>query len=1174
MKPIKFPHHQQITLLIGILMVPLFLLFHNATSAPSGGPGSYDPTSLLTYYHAQAATCTATNHTACPGEVTQTTYKQGPLFLSPPGCTKPTTSMIDMSGCGFSLLALSEPLPTKTVIFRGTGVYTTSFTAFDQYALPTGKQEYSSAYSIASGLVSTFPTRTSSFSYYYNEAPIVGDPNALNDHILGLPATSVVSGGDTVTTTYLATGKPSSIVKNGIEIDYTYDSNGNLYQEFNWRGGTKMLRATHSNYVLGMAQSTAKPDGSLFKQSVNAADGTITSKTDALGNTSGYTYDLNYRLSGIIYPAASSSPAPVVITHPDENSMITQRGSKAVTTYYDVLGREIQKTIQDLNNPANSITTTKSYDPDGRLTFQSLPVTGAASLIGDYNSYDVLNRLVSQTHANGAITNYRFTAPDSLTITRPTGESTIEKSLSYGSPSISNLVEKDENLVGSPTNSSQTVVTKITRDIEGKILQVNQAGVIRQFAYDSNQRLSQITEPERATIVLGYYAGSTLLQTQTVGSRAPIAFSYDALDRPLSTTYSTQPNDNVTYSYDLNGRLISASTPLSSVVTTYDSLGNQLSNSISIDGYSFEIDSSYDSEDRKVSITYPDPSGFTSLNGASRNKLLLSYDGIGRVISESDLSQKILSSVSYNPNGIYSLIAYNNGVNSNLSLTVDQRPMQLQIAGGSLPISLLYSYDPNGNVSSITDQNVPGYNQIFTYDGMNRLTSASYPNGAGLLPTGAPFPSLGGQINYSPTGDILSYGEFAKAPTSLNYNATTQLLTSTTGPVSMSYTYNDYGQMLSNSINSFNYDPNFNLTSISQVSTGAAVAYYTYDARDLRVKKVVSSGRVTYYAYIGSQLAFEATQSLGTKEYFYLGNNLISARSVSTSGVASYAYYHFNPIQSTIAQSDPSKNIIQEHYNAYGSELLPNSSFTSAIDLRFAGHVSDDESGLIYMNSRYFDPRIARFIEPDPVDFRESNTLSFNKYAYANNNPLRFIDPDGRDGVRADSDTSDRKEKQEEKSNNDSDEAKDNGTSSPSTGPGGSSNRLNLTYIPRESAASGAPSPCNSVICGGSANSQGSNRVETPASSNGPSTNNQRVAKVFSGLDRKMSSSNAVEDQAKEIRENLNQLCEKLREQATFSLGNGNQLELNSRGFSLKNQDGSASVDITKSGLSFQMKVK
>jgi len=62
----------------------------------------------------------------------------------------------------------------------------------------------------------------------------------------------------------------------------------------------------------------------------------------------------------------------------------------------------------------------------------------------------------------------------------------------------------------------------------------------------------------------------------------------------------------------------------------------------------------------------------------------------------------------------------------------------------------------------------------------------------------------------------------------------------------------------------------------------------------------------------------------------------------------------------------------------------------------FTGHMEDGATGLTYMQARYYDPTAMRFLSPDPVGVDTSTGSNFNRYNYANNNPYRFTDPDGR----------------------------------------------------------------------------------------------------------------------------------------------------------------------------------
>lgn len=67
----------------------------------------------------------------------------------------------------------------------------------------------------------------------------------------------------------------------------------------------------------------------------------------------------------------------------------------------------------------------------------------------------------------------------------------------------------------------------------------------------------------------------------------------------------------------------------------------------------------------------------------------------------------------------------------------------------------------------------------------------------------------------------------------------------------------------------------------------------------------------------------------------------------------------------------------------------------------YTGHLKDEGSDLVYMKARFYDPQIGRFYSNDPVGFQANAPMMFNRYAYANNNPYRYVDPDGRNAVTA-----------------------------------------------------------------------------------------------------------------------------------------------------------------------------
>lgn len=109
-------------------------------------------------------------------------------------------------------------------------------------------------------------------------------------------------------------------------------------------------------------------------------------------------------------------------------------------------------------------------------------------------------------------------------------------------------------------------------------------------------------------------------------------------------------------------------------------------------------------------------------------------------------------------------------------------------------------------------------------------------------------------------------------------------------------------------------------------------------------------------------------------------------------------YYHLDAVGSPVAATDESGAVVwRDHYRPYGDRQNKDKLVNQTNSRWFTGHAEDKETGLSYMGARYYDPIVGRFMGIDPVSFKESNIHSFNRYAYANNNPYKFIDPDGRD---------------------------------------------------------------------------------------------------------------------------------------------------------------------------------
>lgn len=127
---------------------------------------------------------------------------------------------------------------------------------------------------------------------------------------------------------------------------------------------------------------------------------------------------------------------------------------------------------------------------------------------------------------------------------------------------------------------------------------------------------------------------------------------------------------------------------------------------------------------------------------------------------------------------------------------------------------------------------------------------------------------------------------------------------------------------------------------------------------------------------------------------------LLLAQIVSAANtVEIVTYYHNDHTGTPIAATDENGNVLwREDYSPYGEQLTQDPK--AATNRRgFTGHVQDRDLGLVYMQARYYDPVLGRFMAVDPVGVMPEASFTFNRYAYSNNNPYRYIDPDGNRAV-------------------------------------------------------------------------------------------------------------------------------------------------------------------------------
>ncbi|MFL9583445.1 RHS repeat-associated core domain-containing protein [Stenotrophomonas sp. AB1(2024)] len=110
-------------------------------------------------------------------------------------------------------------------------------------------------------------------------------------------------------------------------------------------------------------------------------------------------------------------------------------------------------------------------------------------------------------------------------------------------------------------------------------------------------------------------------------------------------------------------------------------------------------------------------------------------------------------------------------------------------------------------------------------------------------------------------------------------------------------------------------------------------------------------------------------------------------------GAQTVTYVHTDALGSVEATTDANGNVVERYdYEPYGAPVGAGIQDGPA----YTGHVSDSATGLSYMQQRYMDPELGVFLSVDPVTAYQKPIDQFNRYRYANGNPYRYTDPDGR----------------------------------------------------------------------------------------------------------------------------------------------------------------------------------
>ncbi len=119
------------------------------------------------------------------------------------------------------------------------------------------------------------------------------------------------------------------------------------------------------------------------------------------------------------------------------------------------------------------------------------------------------------------------------------------------------------------------------------------------------------------------------------------------------------------------------------------------------------------------------------------------------------------------------------------------------------------------------------------------------------------------------------------------------------------------------------------------------------------------------------------------------------ARITTSGGVDTITYLHADQIGSANTGTTSTGAISwREQYTPFGRTLT--SPLVNNYQAGFTGHIKDSATGLNYMQARYYDSLIGRFLSTDPIGFSPKRPEMFGRYTYVNNNPVNGVDPDGK----------------------------------------------------------------------------------------------------------------------------------------------------------------------------------
>ena len=337
------------------------------------------------------------------------------------------------------------------------------------------------------------------------------------------------------------------------------------------------------------------------------------------------------------------------------------------------------------------------------------------------------------------------------------------------------------------------------------------------------------------------------------------------------------------------------------------------------------------------------------------------------------------------------------------------------LCSGWLNRTASYTYDAMGNIASITGRykTTDNIKRTYTYDAQNQLLSETI----GSDTTSYTYDTAGNIRSISGPGVSKSFsyndsGDWKDLLTSVTVNGTTR-----------SITYEEEnGVTIGNPLSYFN-GTQYTLAwqngrQLASLSGGGKSATYTYGADGIRTRKTVTdaSGTTTYqYTTQNGQIARQSWSANGTAyqmDFVYdaAGRPLSMYYRTKTASQTDFngdSYYYETNQQGDViglykitynatTKALSATRVASYEYDAWGNVTYSTGTMAKINPLKYRGYYHDAESGFYYLQSRYYDPAIGRFVNADGQIDKQAGFVGLNLFIYAANNPMSYSDPSGR----------------------------------------------------------------------------------------------------------------------------------------------------------------------------------